>query len=584
MALVVGGGDVSDITNSPAYTHLDALVAAGELREAQASLYKAKYAKLHDVVLRTYDHEKNLLRRAKQLNQELLAEKMKLDKATTRAQEDSDAIAALRDELGKGGIELTNREEKETALQLEADALGRQKADLERDAAAREKLQAEMLQPQIDALERAVDEAASELARQQASLLRLQTERKGLHDRIAESRTARNAAEAEKGAHNATFVKVRTEPDKLKKQADVVAGTAGTLEGDVAKLAATIAALDAEAALQARRRKELDEQRTEYAVAAERARHLTEAKERECDQLAKRLELARGDTSSSEVDRVRLELEQKGLAMELKREEDGLNRRVKDYNAALKRMRKAEVAMQQAQQLVPHEKLQAHELERQIATKRSLKARQLAAIEEARREVDIFINNYLKQEDSEAEQLLWLQQLRAEVSEYQAELGALQENDRAMHARIAQLNAQREVTRPPPLPPAGRAVGAWRAEERRPVRERLARPRNRGSWLTCAISAGLVPASRGPSASPLGRRCAGQGAPGGQSAAADARRARGAQGARARADRPEQARPAGARAARRLWQAVRAGEERPQQVRAADPSERAGPRRGQGED
>jgi hypothetical protein len=228
--------DVTDITNSPAYTHLDALVAAGDLRDAQASLFKSKYAKLHDVVLRTYDNEKNLLRRAKQLNQELLAEKMKLDKATSRAQEDSDAIAALRDELAKGGAEMGAREERETTLQLEVDALNKQKLDLERDAAAKEKLQAELLQPQIEALERVTVETADELAAQQATLLRLQTERKELHERIAESRQAKLEAEVEKNQLNAGYVKVRSEPDKLKKQADVVGSTAQALEADVDKL------------------------------------------------------------------------------------------------------------------------------------------------------------------------------------------------------------------------------------------------------------------------------------------------------------------------------------------------------------
>ncbi|KAJ1619217.1 hypothetical protein T492DRAFT_1087320 [Pavlovales sp. CCMP2436] len=442
---MVGGGDVTDISNSPAYAHLDALVASGELREAQASLFKAKYAKLHDVVLRTYDHEKNLLRRAKQLNQDLLAEKMKLDKSTTRAQEDSDAIAALRDELTKGGSEASAREEREATLQLEVDGFSKQKNDLERDAAAKERLQAELLQPQIETLERATEEAATDLARQQATLMRLQTDRKELHERIAECRALKNSAEVEKGQQNATYVKVRSEPDKLKKQADVVAGAASTLEGDVEKLTLQSLQLEQEAALQARRHKELDETGTEHALAAERARSLTEAKERDCDQAQTRLELAREDTSRAEVDRVRLELEQKALASELKREQDGLNRRVKNYNSSLKRMRRSEMAMQQAQQLVPHEKLQAHEAGRQLTAKRGEKTRQLASIEEMRREVDIFINNFLKQEDAEKDQVLWLRQLQAEVQEYHAELRALQENDRAMHQRIAELNAAREA-------------------------------------------------------------------------------------------------------------------------------------------
>ena len=57
--------DVSDISNSPAYQSLDELVGSGKLTQAQSQLYRSKYAKLHEVVLKTYENEKNLLKKAK---------------------------------------------------------------------------------------------------------------------------------------------------------------------------------------------------------------------------------------------------------------------------------------------------------------------------------------------------------------------------------------------------------------------------------------------------------------------------------------------------------------------------------------
>ena len=43
---------------------------------AQVEFYKSKYAKLHEVVLQTYENEKNLLRKAKDLNEDLRKEKL----------------------------------------------------------------------------------------------------------------------------------------------------------------------------------------------------------------------------------------------------------------------------------------------------------------------------------------------------------------------------------------------------------------------------------------------------------------------------------------------------------------------------
>ena len=64
------GGDAMDISNSPAYVALDALLAEEKLtQQAVVDMYRAKYAQLHDYVIQTYDREKSMLQRAKVLNQ-----------------------------------------------------------------------------------------------------------------------------------------------------------------------------------------------------------------------------------------------------------------------------------------------------------------------------------------------------------------------------------------------------------------------------------------------------------------------------------------------------------------------------------
>ena len=133
--------DITDISSSPAYTFLDELVSAGKLSQAQAQLYKSKYAKLHEVVLKTYENEKNLLQKAKHLNQDLSAERGKLEKTAARAQEDSEAISSLRAEVSKGESELAMREEREMLLQQEVHDLQNVRADLESEVATTQKRQ-----------------------------------------------------------------------------------------------------------------------------------------------------------------------------------------------------------------------------------------------------------------------------------------------------------------------------------------------------------------------------------------------------------------------------------------------------------
>eukprot|EP00962_Isochrysis_galbana_P013275 scaffold3777_cov123-Isochrysis_galbana.AAC.13 len=94
--------DFDEVSASPAYTSLDELAEAGRLTQAQVQLFKSKFAKLHEVVLKTYENEKSLLKKAKQLNADLGNERTKLEEATKQAEVDSERVSQLRAEVGIG--------------------------------------------------------------------------------------------------------------------------------------------------------------------------------------------------------------------------------------------------------------------------------------------------------------------------------------------------------------------------------------------------------------------------------------------------------------------------------------------------
>ena len=324
--MAMESADVSDISNSPAYQSLDELVASGKLTQPQAQLYRSKYAKLHEVVLKTYENEKNLLKKAKLLNQDLTAEKGKLEKTAAQAQEDSEAIAGLRAEMAKGENELSLREERELLLQQEVHELASSKTELAADVQTTQRRQAAELQPQIDALEAAVDEARTELGKHKANLAKLTKERDEGAERAQLLRQEKSDVETQKMQLNAQMVKVKSEPEKNKKAADVVMVAAQSLESEAAKLVDQLGFLDSELASQSKKRKEIEEERMGLAMAVrlrppsaarrrpsspplalnhsprraapqvERHRSAIEQKERVADEIRKNIELAKEET------------------------------------------------------------------------------------------------------------------------------------------------------------------------------------------------------------------------------------------------------------------------------------------------
>ena len=252
-------GEQSDISNSPAFAFLDELVQAGKLTSAQQKLFQSKYSKLHDVVLKTYENEKNLLKKAKELNKDLSGERAKLEKAAAAAQEDSETIAALRAEVGKGESELSMREERELLLQQELHDLQAVRNELQGEVTATKKKQMAELQPRIDEIEASLAEVRGENDKHRSALNKLQAELEGQKERALALRNGKLETESERAQLTTILAKVKGEPEKMKKQADIAKGAADSHQGQAERTEDEIKSFDHALNEQMKRRKELEE-------------------------------------------------------------------------------------------------------------------------------------------------------------------------------------------------------------------------------------------------------------------------------------------------------------------------------------
>ncbi|EOD09092.1 hypothetical protein EMIHUDRAFT_105794 [Emiliania huxleyi CCMP1516] len=428
-----------DLSASSAYATLDALLSEGKLTQAELQLYKSKFAKLHAAVLQTYDNE------AKQLNAELAEERRNLDEVSRKAEEGSETTAALRAEVAKGEAELAVREERVGLTEQELEELQKVHQDLEGDIASVAARQAAELTPQIEALEAAVDEARAELAKSKASLAKVQRDRNEVQSRYDELRQARTDVEARRAQLAVQLVKVKSEPDKVKKQADAVAGALAALEAESAKQLDTLRGLDGELAHQVKRRKELEEGRMGLEMAVERHHAMIEQKERTRDEMLKQLDLLKEEAVHAATERTRLAMEVKDVSHDARREADALNRKVREYNQALRRCKKVELALNNSLSQHPFLQRQLDEVVRQVAALRDAKAKNDEAAEEIRRDVDVHISNLLKQETAEEEKKEWLVQLMEDVKALEADLAEVTKEEHDNRKVLARLSAEREA-------------------------------------------------------------------------------------------------------------------------------------------
>ena len=114
--------------------------------------------------------------------------------------------------MSKGESELSLREERELLLQQEVQDLAATRDELETEVADNTRRLAAELQPQIDTLEAAVEEARGELNRHKAALKKLDAERAEAAKRAQELRGSKTDIEVQKAQMAAQLSKVGAPP------------------------------------------------------------------------------------------------------------------------------------------------------------------------------------------------------------------------------------------------------------------------------------------------------------------------------------------------------------------------------------
>ena len=215
-------GDVADVGNSTAILSIDSLLDEGKLVEDRGTHLKNKFKELHDRVLQIWNHDNFLLKRARQCRKELEAEKAKVDKCGEVARGDDAVIQQLKKDLAAAEHELSVAQEKESMLQVEALELDRKKQNLTHeveDAIAAEEAR---LKPQIESLHADIREIGKETEKTAEEFDRLKEERERI---MAKEQAIRDdMVRLDNVIHEANLEKNRIdrEPERAKKQADIV--------------------------------------------------------------------------------------------------------------------------------------------------------------------------------------------------------------------------------------------------------------------------------------------------------------------------------------------------------------------------
>jgi chromosome segregation ATPase len=397
----VEAGDVADVSNSTAFTVLEDLSADGSIKKDYAEELKRRYRDLHNRVLQIYSNDNFLLRRARQCKRDLESEKSKVERCGEVAKHDDESINRLKKELGAAEHELSGAQEKESMLQVEALELDRKKQTLAHDVEESIEQEEAKLKPLLKAhsddikeLGRRMDEVADEfeqLKERREKLLETET-------KIKQDIERQNAVMYET---KMDYARVEREPDRARKQADHIAHAAANSEKEfnnhrerveagrklIADLTARKRVLSSQLEEMQANVKTNSDQKVDAETRVKSATELYEGEKQQHQDWA--------------AHKMRLEEDLKKAGIAINAERDNLAKTLRDKEQGLKTFKKLEQTKADLKNEAEMFRKQLEILHREEARLKQQRAKANQDLEDLKREVDVLINHFLREEIKE---------------------------------------------------------------------------------------------------------------------------------------------------------------------------------------
>eukprot|EP01012_Entosiphon_sulcatum_P040232 TRINITY_DN53874_c0_g1_i1.p1 TRINITY_DN53874_c0_g1~~TRINITY_DN53874_c0_g1_i1.p1 ORF type:complete len:965 (+),score=292.98 TRINITY_DN53874_c0_g1_i1:89-2896(+) len=397
-------GDVADVTHSTAFLTLDGLVDHKKIVEERAFYLKEKYKQLHDRVLTIYNNDNFLLKRAKLIRKDLDNEKARVEKCGEVAKDDDATIQKLKRELALAENELSVAQEKESMLQVETIELERKKTALQNevdDALAEEESR---MRPTIDAITNGVKDLKGEIEATARKFDQYKVEREETIKREQQLKELMDAQDVQIYERKLLLTKLDREPDRARKQADIVEKATATAQKELNTLMDKLNLLNQTIKDHEERRKNMEEQRYELALTLETQRTAIEQREKMMDTIARNLESEKEANFKLVQSSTSLEASLKNMAMDSGKAKEQLGKVLKDKETGLKTFRRIEQLQRELTSdrdtLIKQREIMQREIARIKTTRKKLQEE----LEELKRDVDILINNFLKEEINEKAQ------------------------------------------------------------------------------------------------------------------------------------------------------------------------------------
>ena len=436
---------VEDVSQNPALALVDAKVEAGEITPAVQELFKGKYQELHALVLASRERQEAAMRDSKKLQQDVLGEKIKLEKQSIRKAEEHVVVSNLEKEKDKALRELEECNERDQFLNFEIQQLSSEAGDLKRQQSAMSQENADLVEPQLAEVREAIAEQQGLLARSGAEERQIVQRKADYEARTAKLRAEFGELQERLVSAKQMLMKIKSDPDRIKKNAEVVTKAVENYASDVARLEQRVRDHDGELVLQARKRKEAEDVGKDLGRKLDLHRETIEGRQRDVETVRKNLKLEQDRAHVQVLRKAELEKEQKAADDDMKSELERLALTKADFEKQKKAVKKRRAVVDSLAATIPMLRLQGGDARAQVVLFQSEAAALRTKLADVKAERDVFVAKFLVLEVEGEEKVADLRGMMGVTGQQESDIMLWTAEEHKANKTVAMLTAQREV-------------------------------------------------------------------------------------------------------------------------------------------
>lgn len=376
---------------------------------------------------------------------DVLGEKIKLERSIEKFEIETRELESMEAEREVIQKVLDEKEQRDAVTKYNLAELERTHDDLTntKDDIAVEN--AQVVLPELARIEGELESLTAEFKRQGDALEKESRVKDALLERHGGLTEELERSQAELEIQNDLLAKARLEPERMRRQTDSVFKAASQLADDISALVSATGGAKALLEKQVAKRLEVETERVGLARKLESNQAAIDRRAREVEALHRTLDAEKAVQHELATTKLDLELAHRSRGEELHRANEALSSAKKDYDAKKRLLKKKRYVVDGVRELLPTLGAQLVDSEHLQTTFVDANSRVVASIKEARKEVDLQVARFIKQETLEKAKCEDLARGQKAVAAQEIVLSQWQGEERKQSKLLSLLAAQREL-------------------------------------------------------------------------------------------------------------------------------------------